>query len=147
MKRRLTLAIGCLACAMPSIASVISPNAGRTTQSASTEARAESRRVTFIGATQIAQTELELRELADAHSIASVVYLKGAETGSGHYDVRIEPPAALADGVRLRGFSVGIDGSIVPATDFRAVPASTLSTQPSCPLLPEKGLGSAPREG
>ena len=62
MKRRLTLAIGCLACAMPSIASAASPNAARTTNVAT----AQTRRLNLPGAAQAAQRELDDRGLAEA---------------------------------------------------------------------------------
>ncbi len=110
MKRRLTLAIGCLTAAMPTIASPSVPSPTRTTNVA------PARRVDLLGATQAAQTELVHRGLATDHSIASVIFLKGA----GCYDVRIEPPAKLTDGLRLRGFSVAMDGRVEPVTGFRA---------------------------
>ena len=109
MKRKLTLAIGCLAAAMPNLSNANTP--ART----ATFAQAE-RRVNLVGATQAAQGELERRGLATDHSIASVIFLKGA----GCYDVRIEPPAKLTDGLRLRGFSVSVDGRVEPVTGFRA---------------------------
>ena len=109
MKRKLTLAIGCLAAAMPNLSNASTP--ARTANVAQAE-----RRVNIIGATQAALSELEHRGLAADHSIASVVFLKGA----GLYDVRIEPPAQMTDGLRLRGFSVSIDGRVEPVTGFRA---------------------------
>lgn len=111
MKRKLTLAIGCLAAAMPSLKAEDSAAPSRT----NTVALA-ARQLTLLGATQAAQAELERRELAADHTIASVVFLKGA----GCYDVRIEPPAKLTDGLRLRGFSVAMDGRVEPVTGFRA---------------------------
>lgn len=119
MKRRLTLAFGCLACAVPSMASASAP-ALRPMQVAAVE----SRRLTLLGATQVAQNELEQRGLASAHTIASVVLLRGVTPDSGHYDVRIDPPARLADGLRLRGFNIAIDGAIEPVTGFRAMPVA-----------------------
>ena len=109
MKRKLTLAIGCLAAAMPNLSNANTP--ARSANITQTQ-----RHVNIIGATQAAQTELEHRGLATDHSIASVIFLKGA----GCYDVRIEPPAQMTDGLRLRGFSVGLDGRVEPVTGFRA---------------------------
>ena len=109
MKRKLTLAIGCLAAAMPSLKAEDSAPAR-------TSNVAQASRLNLVGATQAAQAELERRQLAADHSIASVIFLKGASC----YDVRIEPPAQMTDGLRLRGFSVGIDGRIEPVTGFRA---------------------------
>jgi hypothetical protein len=113
MKRKLTLAIGCLAAAMPNISSAGTPS--RTANVAQAE-----RRVDIIGATQAAQAELEQRGLTASHSIASVVFLKGVQPSESRYDVRIEPPAPLTGGLRLRGFSVAIDGRVEPVTGFRA---------------------------
>ena len=114
MKRRLTLAIGCLTAAMPAIASPSAPSPARATNVA------PARHVDLLGATQAAQTELEHRGLATEHSIASVVFLKGVQPSESHYDVRIEPPAKLTDGLRLRGFAVAMDGRVEPVTGFRA---------------------------
>ena len=125
MKRRLTLAFGCLACAVPSLTS-----ASSTLPRPVHVAAVESRRLTLLGATQVAQNELEHRGLAAAHSIASVVLLRGVTPDSGHYDVRIDPPALLADGLRLRGFSVAIGGAIAPVTGFRAAPETAAPGTP-----------------
>jgi hypothetical protein len=143
MKRRLTLALGCLACAMPAVAGVVAPRQART----ASVATAETRRVNFLSATQLAQGELERRGLADAHGIASVVLLKGNEAGTGHYDVRIEPPVTTPNGSRLRGFFVAMDGGITPAMDFRSTPTHTLSTQADAGLAPEISQGFPSREG
>ena len=114
MKRRLTLAIGCLAAAMPSVSSAAAP--ARTVN----VAPAQTSRFSLLDATQAAHGELEKRGLSPDHTIASVVLLKGVQAGTGSYDARIEPPATLEDGQRLRGFCVGLDGSIVPVNGFRA---------------------------
>ena len=113
MKRRLTLAFGCLACAIPSMAASVAPIRSANVSTS------ETRRFNLLDATRAAHSELEQRGLAEAHSIASVVCLKGAQVDTGHYDVRIEPSALLADGVRLRGFSVKLDGSVAPVNGFR----------------------------
>ena len=115
MKRKLTLAIGCLAAAMPSMRA---DNSGTPTRTSNVAQAA--RHINLLGATQAAQAELERRELAAQHTIASVVFLKGVQADSGHYDVRIEPPASMADGLRLRGFSVAMDGRVEPVMGFRA---------------------------
>jgi hypothetical protein len=115
MKRKLTLAIGCLAAAMPSMKADNSAAPARTSNVAQA-----ARQLNLLGATQAAQAELERRELAVDHSIASVVFLKGVQPSESHYDVRIEPPANLTDGLRLRGFSVAMDGRVEPVTGFRA---------------------------
>lgn len=114
MKRKLTLAIGCLAAAMPNLT-----NANTTDRSANVTQTQRS--VNIVGATQAAQAELEQRGLAANHSIASVVFLKGVQLSESRYDVRIEPPAQMTDGLRLRGFSVSTDGRVEPVTGFRAV--------------------------
>ena len=114
MKRKLTLAIGCLAAAMPNISNASTP-ASRMANISQAE-----RTINLVGATQAAQGELERRGLATDHSIASVVFLKGVQPSESHYDVRIEPPAKLTDGLRLRGFSVAMDGRVEPVTGFRA---------------------------
>lgn len=153
MKRRLTLAFGCLACAMPSVASVASPQAGRTASTTAHESGNSSfviRHSSFLtlpAAAQAAQGELEARGLGEGHSIASIIFLKGTEPATGHYDVRIEPPAPLADGSRLRGFSIALNGAIQPATDFRTGSGATLSTQPPAVALPERNLRSVERAG
>ena len=115
MKRRLTLAIGCLTAAMPTIAA---PNVASPTRTSNVAPA--TRGVNLLGATEAAQGELERRGLATEHSIASVVFLKGVQPSESHYDVRIEPPAKLTDGLRLRGFSVAMDGRVEPVTGFRA---------------------------
>ncbi len=147
MKRRLTLAIGCLAAAMPSVASSsVAP--ARTTNVAPAV-----RRVNLPGAAQVVQAELERRGLAVAHSIASVVFLKGVLPGAGHYDVRIEPPA-MVDGLRLRGFAVAMDGGMEPlcgfrtsAKGFRVAEGAIFSTQTSAGATEESGLRPGGGEG
>ena len=114
MKRRLTLAIGCLACTMPAAPSSAMPV--RTMNITNTQAH----RFSLLDATRAAHGELEKRGLSAEHTIASVVFLKGVQADTGSYDVRIEPPATLADGLRLRGFCVGLDGSIAAVSGFRA---------------------------
>ena len=144
MKRRLTLTIGCLAAAIPSIASSVSPSV-RTVNVAPAV-----RRMNLPGAAQAVQTELERRGLAASHAIASVVFLKGAsapDVATGHYDVRIEPPATLADGVRLRGFSVMMDGSLEPVTGFRVSENANFSTQAGFRPPDDSGLRSEAGEG
>jgi hypothetical protein len=115
MKRKLTLAIGCLAAAIPSIKTSEATAPARTSNIALAV-----RQLDLLGATQAAQAELERRQLAADHSIASVVFLKGVQPFESRYDVRIEPPAQMTDGLRLRGFSVSIDGRVEPVTGFRA---------------------------
>ncbi len=148
MKRRLTLAIGCLACAMPSIASVTSPQTARTAQVAAHDLQQlQQPPLSLPSAAHAAQQELEQRGLAERHAIASIIFLKGSEPATGHYDVRIEPPATLADGARLRGFCVTLNGAIQPSTDFRTGTGATLSTQTMTATLPERSLRSDEREG
>jgi hypothetical protein len=189
MKRRLTLAIGCLACAMPSIASTLSPQTARSSAAPSHLSQSSdlsdqsdqsvqpsnsssvirhsavsepvqnlhnlptSPVLTLPSAAQLAQHELDTRGLSPAHAIASIVFLKGSDPATGHYDIRIEPPAALPGGTRLRGFSIALDGTILPATDFRAATAAAsgtgapLSTQPSPGHLPEWGLRTGDQAG
>jgi hypothetical protein len=146
MKRRLTLAIGCLAAAMPSVASAVSSSARAVTV-------APAVRMKLPGAAQVVQAELERRGLASAHSIASVVFLKGVQPGVGHYDVRIEPPA-MVDGVRLRGFAVAMDGGVEPlcgfrtsAEGFRVAGDAIFSTRTSAGPPEESGLRSGAGEG
>jgi hypothetical protein len=134
---------------MPSVASVTSPSAARTANVAS-GLRSEKSVVaslSFLGATQLAQAELERRALSGAHTIASVVFLKGIQPGTGHYDVRIEPPATLADGGRLRGFCVAMDGTLLPALGFRTEPGLMLSTPSNDGSRPQSGLASGERAG
>jgi hypothetical protein len=99
------------------------------------------------GAAQAVQAELERRGLESAHTIASVVFLKGVEPGTGHYDVRIEPPATLADGARIRGFAVGLDGRVEPVTGFRVSETTIFSTQANLRKPEQSGLRSEGGEG
>ena len=117
--------------------------------------------LSLADAAQIAQHELDARQLAEAHSVVSVIFLKAAEVAgeqAGHYDVRIHPPALLsgagAEATWLRGFTVALDGAVSPCTTFRASAGSaggtdSLSTPPKAdPLQPRDwGLGSSWRQG
>jgi hypothetical protein len=144
MKRRLTLAIGCLAAAMPSIASTVSHTARTVNVAQAT------RRMNLPSAAHAVQAELERRGLESSHTIASVVFLKGAsatDADSGHYDVRIEPPATLADGARLRGFAVAMDGRVEPVTGFRVSETTIFSTAANLRNPEQSGLRSEAGEG
>jgi hypothetical protein len=155
MKRRLTLAIGCLACAMHTPAAVVSAKPARTEQfltDASPNLQQPPTPVLSLAeAAQLAQTELSARNLT-SHEVVSVIFLKTAEPATGHYDVRIHPPARLTDATWLRGFTVGLDGALSLCTSFRtsadlAETAKTLSTLPNSDPPRDSGLGSDQRQG
>lgn len=147
MKRRLTLAIGCLACAMrpdaPAFASQSAPSAPPTSQPSHQLQKPSP--LSLAQAAQTAQRELSDRQLADTHSVVSIIFLKGAEPATSHYDVRIEPPARLDAATWLRGFSIALDGSVTPATGFRIAQQLSTSATPDSPH--ERGLGSGDRQG
>jgi hypothetical protein len=125
--------------------------------------------LSLADAAQIAQRELEARELAEGHTVVSVIFLKGVDgthgshetyganegdvsAQAGHYDVRIHPPARLDEGTWLRGFTVALDGAVSPCTTFRtaaetAAGAKSLSTPPKADPSRDWGLGSGPRQG
>lgn len=105
--------------------------------------------LSLADAAQLAQGELDARQLTPAHSVVSVIFLKTAEPVSGHYDVRIHPPALLsgtgADAAWLRGFTVGLDGTLTPCTTFRTT--ESLSTSPNSEPPRDSGLGPDMRQG
>jgi len=106
--------------------------------------------LSLADAAQLAQGELDARQLTPAHSVVSVIFLKTVEPVSGHYDVRIHPPALLsgtgAEASWLRGFTVGLDGTLTPCTSFRTS-ADTLSTSPNSEPPRDSGLGPDTRQG
>lgn len=141
MKRRLTLAIGCLTATIPAVAQL-----HRASPTLAANVAPARQAVDFLRATQLAQSELERRGLAAAHSIVSAVFLKGILPGTGHYDVRIEPPAIL-DAARLRGFAVAMDGGVAPLSGFRVAEGAIFSNQTSGGPPEESGLQPGGGEG